>query len=54
METPYRMGETLNGATGIDINEEQNLVKEKLSQLEATGALPETITQAMKDFGLTR
>ncbi|KAG7559649.1 NAD(P)-binding domain superfamily [Arabidopsis thaliana x Arabidopsis arenosa] len=54
METPYRMGETLNGAIGLDINQEQKLVNEKLSQLQATGALPETITQAMKDYGLRR
>ncbi|EOA12276.1 hypothetical protein CARUB_v10007996mg [Capsella rubella] len=53
-ETPYRMGETLNGAIGLDINQEKKLVKEKLSQLQATGASPETITQAMKDFGHTR
>lgn len=54
METPYHMGETLNGAIGLDINQEQKLVNEKLSQLQATGALPETITQAMKDYGLRR
>ncbi|ESQ37562.1 hypothetical protein EUTSA_v10002497mg [Eutrema salsugineum] len=54
METPIRMGETLNGATGLDINQEKKLVKEKLGELRATGALPETITQAMKDLGLTR
>ncbi|CAL9247760.1 unnamed protein product [Arabidopsis halleri] len=54
METPYHMGETLNGVIGLDINQEQKLVKEKLNQFEATGALPETITQAMKDFGLAR
>ncbi|XP_010503101.1 PREDICTED: fatty acyl-CoA reductase 3-like [Camelina sativa] len=54
METPYRMGETLNGAIGLDINQEQKLVKEKLSQLQATGASPETIKKAMKDFGHAR
>ncbi|EFH51921.1 predicted protein [Arabidopsis lyrata subsp. lyrata] len=54
METPYRMGETLNGAIGLDINQEQKFVNEKLSKLQATGALPETITQAMKDYGLRR
>ncbi|ESQ53764.1 hypothetical protein EUTSA_v10025005mg [Eutrema salsugineum] len=54
METPYRMGETLNGTTGLNINHEKKLVQEKLDQLRATGASPETITQAMKDLGLTR
>ncbi|CAH2076972.1 unnamed protein product [Thlaspi arvense] len=54
METPYRMGETLNGTTGLDINYEKKLVQEKLDQLQATGASPETIKQSMKDLGLTR
>lgn len=54
METPYRMGETLNGTTGLDINHEKKLVEENLDQLRATGASPETITQAMRDLGLTR
>ena len=54
METPYRMGETLNGTTGLDINHERKLVQEKLDQLLVIKAPPETITQAMKDMGLTR
>ncbi|KAG2250030.1 hypothetical protein Bca52824_089658 [Brassica carinata] len=54
METPYRMGETLNGTTGLDINHEKKLVEEKLDQLRVTEASPETITQTMKDMGLTR
>uniref|UniRef100_A0A1J3FWS9 Fatty acyl-CoA reductase n=1 Tax=Noccaea caerulescens TaxID=107243 RepID=A0A1J3FWS9_NOCCA len=54
METPYRMGETLNGTTGLDINHEKKLVEENLDQLRATGASFETITQAMRDLGLTR
>lgn len=54
METPYRMGETLNGTTGLDINHEKKLVQEKLDQLLVIKAPPETITQAMKDMGLAR
>lgn len=54
METPYRMGETLNGTTGLDINHEKKFVQEKLDQLRASGASPETVTQAMKDLGLRR
>ncbi|XP_009108773.1 fatty acyl-CoA reductase 3 isoform X1 [Brassica rapa] len=54
METPYRMGETLNGTTGLDINHERKLVQEKLDQLLVIKTPPETITQAMKDMGLTR
>lgn len=54
METPYHMGETLNGTTGLDIDHEKKLVQEKLDQLRAAETPPETITQAMKDLGLTR
>ena len=54
METPYRMGETLNGTTGLDINYEKKLVHEKLDQLRVIGAAPETITETMKDLGLRR
>ncbi|CAN8229533.1 unnamed protein product [Cochlearia groenlandica] len=54
METPYRMGETLNGTTGLDINHEKKLVQEKLDHLLETKASPETITQVMRDLGLTR
>ncbi|EOA16515.1 hypothetical protein CARUB_v10004673mg [Capsella rubella] len=54
METPYRMGETLNGTSGLDINHEKKLVQEKLDQLQSIGASPETIKQAMKVLGLTR
>jgi len=54
METPYRMGETLNGTTGLDINYEKKLVQEKLDQLRVIGAAPETITETMKDLGLRR
>lgn len=54
METQYRMGETLNGTTGLDIDNEKRLVHEKLDQLRAAETPPETITQAMKDLGRTR
>ncbi|KFK30008.1 hypothetical protein AALP_AA7G205800 [Arabis alpina] len=54
LETPYRMGETLNGTTGLDINHEKKLVLEKLDQLRAAETPPETITQVMKDLGRTR
>ncbi|XP_010447195.1 PREDICTED: fatty acyl-CoA reductase 3-like [Camelina sativa] len=54
METPHHMGETLNGTTGLDINLEKKLVQEKLDQLQAIGASPETITEAMRVLGLTR
>ncbi|VVB10469.1 unnamed protein product [Arabis nemorensis] len=55
METQYRMGETLNGTTGLlDIDNEKKLVQEKLDHLRAAETPPETITQSMKDLGRTR
>ncbi|KAJ0247305.1 Fatty acyl-CoA reductase 3 [Hirschfeldia incana] len=54
LETPYCMGETLNGTTSLDINHEKKLVQDKLDQLLVIKAPPETITQAMKDMGLAR
>ncbi|XP_010520426.1 PREDICTED: fatty acyl-CoA reductase 3-like [Tarenaya hassleriana] len=53
-ETPYHVGQTLNGKGGLDIDHEKNLAEEKLEELRATGASPGTITRAMKDLGLSR
>lgn len=54
METPYKLGESLNGIQGLDIATEQKVMEEKLEQLEENGATKEAITLAMKDFGLER
>ncbi|KAJ8767861.1 hypothetical protein K2173_020801 [Erythroxylum novogranatense] len=54
LETPYQMGETLNGVTGLDIEEEKRLVEEKLDQIQATGAKGEEIKEIMRDMGIDR
>ncbi|PON84334.1 Fatty acyl-CoA reductase [Trema orientale] len=54
LENPYHMGDTLNGATGLDINNELRLVEEKLKELQAEEATEPEITLAMKDFGIER
>ncbi|KAJ9188692.1 hypothetical protein P3X46_000062 [Hevea brasiliensis] len=54
LETPYRMGETLNGLSGLDIDEEKKLIDEKLTELQAQGASNEAIKEAMKDMGIQR
>ena len=54
LETPYKLGESLNGIQGLDIATEQKVMEEKLEQLEENGATKEAITLAMKDFGLER
>ena len=48
------MGETLNGTTGLDIDNEARLTEEKLKELQAEEANEATITLAMKDFGIKR
>lgn len=54
LENPYHMGETLNGTTGLDIDNEIRLVHEKLEELRAEEASERAITLALKDFGLKR
>ncbi|KAJ8768031.1 hypothetical protein K2173_020971 [Erythroxylum novogranatense] len=54
LETPYPLGETLNGVAGLDIYEERRLVKEKLNQLQADGATVQETKEAMRDMGIDR
>ncbi|KAL0537888.1 hypothetical protein IC582_026879 [Cucumis melo] len=54
METPYKMGESLNWMKGLDIEAEQMVIEDKLKQLKENGATNETVTLAMKDLGLER
>ncbi|KAE8037460.1 hypothetical protein FH972_010047 [Carpinus fangiana] len=54
LENPYRMGETLNGAPGLDVEAEKNLAEEKLNDYRAKGATEKEITIAMKDLGIER
>uniref|UniRef100_A0A7N0TVA3 Fatty acyl-CoA reductase n=1 Tax=Kalanchoe fedtschenkoi TaxID=63787 RepID=A0A7N0TVA3_KALFE len=54
-ETPFKMGETLNGTSGLDINFEFKVMEEKLKQLKEEEKLSEAaISAAMKDFGNKR
>ncbi|KAI4386113.1 hypothetical protein MLD38_004074 [Melastoma candidum] len=43
-ETPYKMGETLYGTTGLDIYEEKRLIEDKLIELKAEGATDKEIS----------
>ncbi|XP_008228919.1 PREDICTED: fatty acyl-CoA reductase 3-like isoform X2 [Prunus mume] len=54
LENPYHMGETLNGTSGLDIDNEIRQVQEKLRELRAEGLTEQAITSALKDFGLKR
>ncbi|XP_062172998.1 fatty acyl-CoA reductase 3-like [Alnus glutinosa] len=54
LEDPYRMGETLNGTPGLDVEAEKKLVEEKLNDFRAKGATEKEITMAMKNMGIER
>ena len=54
LESSNQMGETLNGTTGLDINNKARLIEEKLKELLAEETNEATITLAIKDFGIKR
>ncbi|CAA2984847.1 alcohol-forming fatty acyl- reductase-like [Olea europaea subsp. europaea] len=53
-EDPYKLGETLNGTSGLDIDTEKNVVEETLNQLRAENSSEESIKSAMKNLGIQR
>lgn len=54
LENSYKMGETLNGASGLDIDVEKTVVAQELNELQAEGASEQAITLAMKELGIKR
>ncbi|KAK9061611.1 hypothetical protein SSX86_018793 [Deinandra increscens subsp. villosa] len=55
LETPYHLGNALNGAPGLDINIEKKIIEEKLKELSYDEtATDKSITLAMKDLGIER
>lgn len=48
------MGQSLNGVTGLDIDAEERIVRDKLSELQQMGATEAEIKIAMKNLGLSR
>ncbi|KAH7864064.1 hypothetical protein Vadar_025292 [Vaccinium darrowii] len=54
LEKPYYMGETLNGVSGLDLDTEEKIMEERLSELQAKELTEREITLAMKDFGIQR
>ncbi|XP_024984401.1 alcohol-forming fatty acyl-CoA reductase [Cynara cardunculus var. scolymus] len=55
LETPYKLGEALNGAKGLDINVEKKIIEEKLKELSSDEtATAKSITLSMKDLGIQR
>lgn len=55
LETPYHLGESINGTNGLDIDEERKIVEDKLKELKADkNANDKSIKLAMKDLGMQR
>ncbi|KAJ8559643.1 hypothetical protein K7X08_003701 [Anisodus acutangulus] len=54
LETPYNLGETLNGTSGLNIDTEKKVMEETLKHLRFQGCSEEAITAAMKELGLER
>nr|GMD64627.1 alcohol-forming fatty acyl-CoA reductase-like [Ipomoea batatas] len=54
-ETPFQMGETLNGKCGLDIDRENEIIQQTLTNLRAQNNVSdESITLAMKELGIQR
>ncbi|XP_021729655.1 alcohol-forming fatty acyl-CoA reductase-like [Chenopodium quinoa] len=53
-ESPYAMGETLNGVTGLDIESEKKLAEQTLSTLKSSDLPEKVIRQKMKNLGVQR
>lgn len=54
LEKPFKLGDSLNGVTGLDIDTEQHVVSHTLDELHHQGASEDEIKAAMKDLGITR
>lgn len=55
LETPYKMGETLNGTTCVlDIESEKKLIEDTLKHMKAENYSEEDIKSAIKDLGIQR
>ncbi|GFQ03242.1 alcohol-forming fatty acyl-coa reductase [Phtheirospermum japonicum] len=54
LESPIKMGETLNGSSGLDIESEKRLVDDTLKHLKADNCSDDIIKSNMKDLGIQR
>ncbi|KAL7084839.1 hypothetical protein ACP275_14G246600 [Erythranthe tilingii] len=54
LESPLKMGETLNGTSGLDVDSEKKLVNDTLKKLKADNCSDEFIKSTMKDLGIQR
>ncbi|KAI4322400.1 hypothetical protein L6164_022101 [Bauhinia variegata] len=54
LESPYHLGDSLNGVPGLDIDVEKKVVEDKLDELRRQEANEDEIKLAMKDLGIDR
>ncbi|XP_042066940.1 fatty acyl-CoA reductase 3-like [Salvia splendens] len=54
LERGYKMGETLNGARGLDVDAEKKLIDDTLKSLKAENCSDDIIKSKMKDLGIQR
>ncbi|CAI9105580.1 OLC1v1004528C1 [Oldenlandia corymbosa var. corymbosa] len=54
LENPYRVGDTLNGTSGLDIENEKRIIDEKLKEFKAENATEKDVKLAMKNLGIQR
>ena len=54
METQLKLGDSLNGMHGLNIETEKEIIHNKLQQLYNDGASEKQITMEMKDLGIER
>ena len=55
LEIPYHLGESLNGTSGLDIDEERKIVEDKLKEVKSDkNADDKSIKLAMKNLGMQR
>lgn len=54
LESPFQMGDTLNGVGGLDIDAEQKVIDDTIKQLHSENANEKEITNVMKNLGLSR
>lgn len=55
LETPYYLGETLNGANMLDIEQEKKVMEDRVNMLKSDHNIEDkAFTLAMKDLGMQR
>jgi len=53
-EKPFEMGQTLKETAKLDITAEVNLLEKKIDELRSENATENTISHALKDYGIER